>query len=1343
VRPPRFAPTNWSTVPSLRHRLLLALCIIGISLTPAGSVAQPPTTPTNKTDGWWSPTKYDWGVKAVHMILMRGTSDASLGSHSRVLFYNSNDAKVWRWNSSDATDGLPTSGMIYSEASDSDLFCSGHSGLPDGRILVTGGNEVPGPGIDHTNIFLQSSNIPGQSWVDPRPPNMYEDRWYPTNTALPDGRVLVLSGLEGVQVCAFGGANSSGTANNDFVLFGLRGIPVHTTPVDATPPGARQDHTAIFDHAITGSNCPGNTSGFRHLQRMIVFGGYETSSSSPLGDVWALSRTVLSEWSWTQVTPDPDPVHGVPSARSAHTAVFCGTDSSMVVYGGLDASGTALDDVWKLYLYRAPISSCAWRGYWRRLSVGGDTDLKRYNHTAVYDSDQNRMLVFGGRTTGGYASTNVWSLSLTGTPTWTTLSLTGTPPSAREGHAAIYDRFTSSTSPRMLVFGGRNGSTFHNSVHVLSGGDWSSLATTGTPPSGRADFSLTHDTYAYSNNRLILFGGESTSGITGDVWDLRLSVTPALWTERMASVPSGVRARHAAVHDTRPINATRGEIFDPTVQSPGNPWTQLSLEYRKWMKLYPLMFVLPGGKIAHVGPEIDSQLLDLSSPSSAWMNVGGDGLFTVGTAAAYLPGRVLKCGSETQLASNRSAHIDLTTATPTWTEHIEEAAMGQARTKHNLTVLADGTVLLSGGMNTYATAEFTNKTYTDLYEDFSTRYVQIWNPSTLSWSASLADEPAIRDYHSSALLLPDGKVLSGGGELNANTDKMLATIYWPPYLFDSSGAVATRPVITQVEPRLVYGSTLTLWLQDTTGVAKVSLVKPGAVTHQFNQDQRFLEPVITCSAIEGNQRRITIQGPSDASYAPPGDYMLFVIKWNGVPSVARWVRVTPENLEVNKSGTLTSNEVWTANQSYYLSSTVTVPSGRTLTIEPGTWVRAASSAALKVDGGTLLATDALFVGSGCGGTWPGVQVANGTTTMTRCTIRNATVGVDFSGGTGGGLIQSSLIANPRTVGVLINQAGVVTLDRDTIDCPADLNNTVGISVSELASGTNTITRCRIYGKNRSGSKGILIKKGVAIRGNRIRDFKASNARGMDFVLAASDTSATVTVDIESSAPADTSVILNCRTGIHIDSYSRPKIRRVRVDDTTDAFWVRPLAQPDIGLSETSMGLCDVSRSVTHHIRADTRYSGLPPIDAYYNYWGTTSSSEIAAMMDGYVNWSPFLQSDPLENLGHQGPWVFVTPMPTPPSPIAVFPNPFNESTQIRYVVPADGLPVEVTIFDVAGRRTRNWQHASLPAGEYELVWNGTTDGGVRVASGVYFCRLEVGGVVVARSSLLVTRGGSR
>ena len=118
-----------------------------------------------------------------------------------------------------------------------------------------------------------------------------------------------------------------------------------------------------------------------------------------------------------------------------------------------------------------------------------------------------------------------------------------------------------------------------------------------------------------------------------------------------------------------------------------------------------------------------------------------------------------------------------------------------------------------------------------------------------------------------------------------------AEIYYPPYLYDSSGAFAKRPKIVSGATVLKYKGTHNIKVDNGAAITRVTLIKTGAVTHSVNMEQRFLQLSFTVDPTDGNL--LKVKGPLNANLATPGRYYLFVINGAGVPSVARMVSIAP------------------------------------------------------------------------------------------------------------------------------------------------------------------------------------------------------------------------------------------------------------------------------------------------------------------------------------------------------------------------------------------------------------------------------------------------------------------
>lgn len=142
-----------------------------------------------------------------------------------------------------------------------------------------------------------------------------------------------------------------------------------------------------------------------------------------------------------------------------------------------------------------------------------------------------------------------------------------------------------------------------------------------------------------------------------------------------------------------------------------------------------------------------------------------------------------------------------------------------------------------------------------------------------------------RGYHSSAILLADGSVLMGGDQAGMwkSGETTPHERYYPSYYFKA------RPVITSAAATSAYGANFTINTPSATSITEVVLLRPGAVTHGFNMSQRF----VGCTIVGRGATSLQVQAPPDGNVAPPGWYLLFIVDAGRVPSVAKWIRITP------------------------------------------------------------------------------------------------------------------------------------------------------------------------------------------------------------------------------------------------------------------------------------------------------------------------------------------------------------------------------------------------------------------------------------------------------------------
>jgi hypothetical protein len=207
--------------------------------------------------------------------------------------------------------------------------------------------------------------------------------------------------------------------------------------------------------------------------------------------------------------------------------------------------------------------------------------------------------------------------------------------------------------------------------------------------------------------------------------------------------------------------------------------------------------------------------------------------------------------------------------------------MAFARRFANSTLLPDGTVLVTGGTS-QGNARYDGKLWDPTKMVFA---AELWNPVTETWS-TLAAMQTPRSYHSTAALLPDGRVLVGGGEAAPPLDSVdyrVFEIFSPPYLFKGA-----RPSITDAPNTVAYGETFLVETPEATDITSVNWIRLSSVTHAFNQNQRINHLHFTPTS-NGEGLRITT--PANGNLAPPGHYMLFILNSHGVPSVAHIVQL--------------------------------------------------------------------------------------------------------------------------------------------------------------------------------------------------------------------------------------------------------------------------------------------------------------------------------------------------------------------------------------------------------------------------------------------------------------------
>ncbi|MGD9637053.1 MAG: galactose oxidase-like domain-containing protein, partial [Pirellulales bacterium] len=331
--------------------------------------------------------------------------------------------------------------------------------------------------------------------------------------------------------------------------------------------------------------------------------------------------------------------------------------------------------------------------------------------------------------------------------------------------------------------------------------------------------------------------------------------------------------------DVVPINNGGGntnrtaQIYQPAT----NTWRTLTGALRPANDLlpeYPRVFQGPDGRAISMSDNSnDTEYLDLAGNGS-WsylQDTLDSNLHNYGPAVMYDTGKIAYIGGGNTPTRNISI-LDLNATQPAWRyggggttkpPFGSPYVMNRPRRQNNATILADGTVLITGGTDVTG--------WNDPNGLIAT--AEIWDPVTEEVTqVASANTNIYRGYHSTALLLPDGRVLVTGGDHDyggvipgQNTN---AEVFSPAYLFNDDGTPAARPTVTAAPDVAELGDTIFVETPDAASIAKALWVVPGAVTHAQNWTQRA--NTLDFSISDGG---VNIQLPANQNEAPVGYYM--------------------------------------------------------------------------------------------------------------------------------------------------------------------------------------------------------------------------------------------------------------------------------------------------------------------------------------------------------------------------------------------------------------------------------------------------------------------------------------
>ena len=622
---------------------------------------------------------------------------------------------------------------------------------------------------------------------------------------------------------------------------------------------------------------------------LIAFGG--TGANGNSNDAFLLDLAGAPGWTLVDASAGPRPLE-----RYAQCAVYDPVRDRMLVFGGNTASGVR-DDVWALALSGPSL--------WTQLTPTGTPPAARWGATAIYDPIRDRVIVMGGNTSVARLN-DVWELSLSGTPAWTQLAPTGTPPSVRWGHTAIYD----AANDRMIMFGGI-ASIANNQLWALSLAGtpaWTPIAASGVPPAARYAHAAEYDA---GNQRMLMFGGYDGTINRNDVWQLTLTGSSA-WTSVGASgAPPAVRA--------------------------GAPWV-LDVPRNR-------LFLFGG--LTDAGDRDDLWTLDISG-STQWQaqlpsSAPGASRYSHPAVIDWVGRRMLIIGgfNGSFLDDIRAFDLD---GFPHWTTLAPLGTRPSARHSHSATYdLARNRIVVIGGLGSSA-----GSAGNDVWA-LSLGATQAWTRLTPTGTppSLIYGHVAAYDEAHDQIVCYGGSLYSAGSSSPVWTLSLAGTGSWAPLV---PGGAASPPniegpsgIYDPVRGRLVVFTGGELW-ELSLGNAPSWKQRPGLTTVRFHSSLAY-DPLMDRALAFGGYNS-AINATQDVWQFPLGTFTLpTLLAPQGTPPLARTSHSAVFDPLTNQmivfggfaAGTQINGDVWALKMPGFGSGTVGAPptvSGTSLRLAP-------------------------------------------------------------------------------------------------------------------------------------------------------------------------------------------------------------------------------------------------------------------------------------------------------------------------------------------------------------------------------------------------------------------------